>query len=225
MIRIPDALRRRVRAPAGREEIEGFLLSSWPLPDQARSFYAITNGLSIPQLGTEVLSLAAARQYGEAIGHLPHPSFFGLLPITESNDSNPYCLVLGERLRGAVLLLSHDGPVQVTHSSMQSFLDALAKSLESGGRPIHHPAAEVIDDPLVVAQADLLVEEVLGRRAADVGVLLPLVPACSPQALLTLLEVDDMCSLHNTGNHGPEDEVWDRRAACSSSSGSRRQRR
>jgi len=189
---LPDTLKRYTRKPADPYEIKKFRLGQDSLPDVVHSFYAATNGLLIPELGTEILSLAAAKEYGKAIDYHPVAQFFGLLPFTESNDSNPYCLILGERLHGAILQLHHDFGPKVTHTSLVSFLRALADLLESGGELIDDLPDEEITVSHFVTDSDFLINEILQEAEPDYGMLIPLLSACSAQSLITLLQADDM---------------------------------
>lgn len=189
---LPDQLQPCASPPASNAEIEGFKLGGRPLPSSARRFYAISNGLAIPELSTQLLSLAAAAEYGKSIASLPDARRYGLLPITESNDSNPYCLILGEKLNGAVMLLSHDGETRVTHGSMQGFLQSLATLLEQGGGLIDDLAAEDIQDARLIADADAMLGHELKRWFTDMHPFVPLLSACSPQMLVRLLGASDM---------------------------------
>jgi len=191
-VTLPNALERYAREPADPTEIDRFRLGSRSLTDAARSFYATTNGLLIPELGTEILSLGAAKEYGEALDYHTDAQFFGLLPFTESSDSNPYCLILGERLHGAILQLHHDFGPRVTHGSLESFLNALAELLEGGGELIADLADEAITGSRLVADADALISNILHQAEPDYDTLVSLLSACSPEILVTLLEVDDM---------------------------------
>jgi hypothetical protein len=189
---ISNTLKRYAREPADPAEIDGFRLGPWSLPEAARSFYATTNGLLVPELGTEILSLAAAKEYGDALDYHPDAQIFGLLPFTESNDSNPYCLILRERLHGAILQLHHDFGPKVTHSSLKGFLAALAELVEAGGELIDDLPHEEITDSRLVTDSDILISETLQQAKPNYSTLISLLSACSPQSLITLLKVDDM---------------------------------
>ena len=189
---VPSRLRGYLRAPATSEEVEGFRLGSRPLPEAVRDFYRQSNGFEVPELDTEILSIAAARRYGEAISRLAIADYYGLLPITNSNDSNPYCVVLGDRLNGAVMLLDHEGEVRVSHSSLQRFLESLADCLDDEAESVEDLEPEETTDPRIVAEADAVVLELLKVPTPDFPLLFPVISACSPQVLIALLQVNDM---------------------------------
>ncbi len=187
---IPESLRECCRpVPAADLDVQP---GGYTLPAALREFYGDTDGLEIPALGTEILALGAAVKYGEDLDFHPLSQLLGLLPISESNDSNPYCVILGERLNGAVVRLSHDDDTSVTHRSLASFLGSLGELATGGGELIDDLAAEAIDDERLRADADGVVAELLAADDFDETVIVPLVTVCSPATLVRMVESDDM---------------------------------
>ena len=219
MFEIPPALLPFTRPPVVEDTVRDWRQSGRPLAPNASCFYSITDGLALTPIGTDLLSLETATHYGEELSYHPVSQLLGLLPITESNDSNPYCLIVGPRLCRAVLLLSHDGDVIVSHNSLQSFLDALASLVESDGELTDDLEREEINDAQIVADADHLFAQTFGRLENDWDGLLPIVSACSAATLVRLLQVDDMwiretaairCGRLNLQSVGPVGEARER---------------
>ncbi len=187
---IPENLKAfRRPAPAADLDVRP---GGYALPAAVRELYRETDGLDIPPLGTEILALAAAVKVGADLDFHPLSQRLGLLPISESNDSNPYCVILGERLNGAVLRLSHDDDTSVTHASLASFFGALGELVAGGAEFIDDLAAEEIDDQGLCADADAVAADLLAADELDETLIVPLVTVCSPATLVRMVESDDM---------------------------------
>lgn len=155
------------------------------------AFYRMTDGLDLSPLATEVLGFEAARQYAADLAYHPLSEVLGLWPLTESDDSNPYCLCLHPKLQGAVLRLSHDDTPHVTHTSLASFLAALESLVVEGVGHIDACRAEFPLGEGLMAAADALLSDVQGDLS-DETLVVPLLSACSPEVITRCLSADNM---------------------------------
>jgi hypothetical protein len=134
--RVEIPLRLRGRAGASEAAVAGAGAGGWRLTTAAASFYRASDGAVIPGQREHILTLAEAQQAADAYHagrgmtryNREIATLFGLWPLT--SDINPHCLVLGPRLHGRVVTLPHDDVGEITHASLQDFLDALATGLE-----------------------------------------------------------------------------------------------
>jgi hypothetical protein len=88
-------------------------------PAEVRQLYRFSDGLDVPAAHFEFMSLSEMRRYP--------PMFLSgrwqWLPLTDSNDSNPYCVSCA--LRGRIMRVHHDDVAVVRCRGFESFLDAV----------------------------------------------------------------------------------------------------
>jgi hypothetical protein len=96
------------------------------LPAELFDLWSISDGLSGD--GMDILSVAAAREYGAVFD-----STFGYVPLTDCNDSNPYCVCCRDPLRGIITHVFHDGSPQLVCRGFGRFLEMVAAARRDGG--------------------------------------------------------------------------------------------
>lgn len=92
------------------------------IPEDLRAIYSIANGVTLTP-DFRLNSLADAAQYG---GYGTIHSTLRLVPLSDENDSNPYCLICASPLMGKVLHLNHDGVNKLCFDNLESFLETIS---------------------------------------------------------------------------------------------------
>lgn len=192
MFNLPQRLRPYSRNSAESASQEAISINGFMLPEELLSFYQTTDGLDLSLLDTDVLTLEAASAYAKDLEYHPLSQALGLWPITESNDSNPYCLCLNQNLHGAVLRLSHDGSTRISHNSLSAFLSSLEELVVDGAELIDDCKHQFPLDATLTASADRLLTDVLNQQDVDEAVIVPLLSACSPASIASCLNSDNM---------------------------------
>lgn len=95
------------------------------LPPRLIEFYSQSNGLVIDEYGLTLNDLANGAEYAEAISRFELAAFLGLFPLSESNDSNPYCIACKQPLLGRIIQLSHDDAPRLAYPDLDSFATAI----------------------------------------------------------------------------------------------------
>jgi cell wall assembly regulator SMI1 len=114
------------------------------LPEEVRAIYRTSNGLDVDPAGFEILSLEGALPMARALGASPAAAgHFGYFPLTESNDSNPFCVACRPPLRGRVVHVMHDDDAELRYRDAGSFLDAVLARV--AGTPAADERRRVID--------------------------------------------------------------------------------
>jgi len=114
------------------------------LPSQLRAFYGSANGLTIdgggsryvsvrPAAWMEMLPLAEVMPYIEGMRRYGFPQVWGYFPLTDCNDSNPYCVCCKGPLRNRVVHVFHDDVADLKFWDLGRFLDAVATAVASRG--------------------------------------------------------------------------------------------
>jgi hypothetical protein len=94
-------------------------------PGRLREFYQTTNGLIIHERRLVLNDLEKAVIYATALARFDIAHQFGLFPLTESNDSNPYCLACKQPLVGRVIHVRHDDTWRLAFRDLDQFTGAL----------------------------------------------------------------------------------------------------
>jgi|GEM_PF-1949278 len=163
-------------------------LTALGIPDDAAALWGTTDGLLLGD-GIEVCTAAdvvkAAKLWLEDPWH-PTAELAGLIPFTEANDSDPFCIATAEPIRGWVIRAYHDGTgEQVVALSLSDFLESIAqrgvepffdeRNFHVERTPDTIDAADKLltkwdgDSPEALsAFLPLLSEESLARLAADI---------------------------------------------------------
>ena len=183
MFTLPQRLGQYSRACAERGLQESVSINGFSLLEELISFYQTTDGLDLAVLDTDVLTLEAACAYAKGLECHPLSQALGLWPITESSDSNPYCVCLNPSLRGAVLRFCHDGATRITHNSLSAFLSYLEELVVEGAEFIDDCKPQFPLDAAVMASADRLLPALICQQESDETVIVPLLSACSPASI------------------------------------------
>ena len=86
-------------------------------------FYSTCNGAVIsPRL--QILPLDGVLRFVAGMGEFGIPQEWGYFPLTDFNDSNPYCVCCKGVLTGSIAHVRHDDNACLEFRSLWSFLDA-----------------------------------------------------------------------------------------------------
>jgi hypothetical protein len=95
------------------------------LPKELEEFSLDTNGLIIHEWRLIFNDIERATFYAKAIATFDIGEEFELFPITESNDSNPYCVACKPPFRGRIIQLRHDDSPRLAFRNLDQFADAI----------------------------------------------------------------------------------------------------
>src|SRR5262245_32189203 len=129
------------------------------LPPQLRDFYRSTNGLTIGGGGwMKVLPLAEVMPYVQGMRDYGVPQVWGYFPLTDCNDSDPYCVCCNGPLRNRVIHVFHDDVAQLKFWDLGRFLDAVAVAVVSKGED--HPELDMLPGEYTSDREDRTEDEV-----------------------------------------------------------------
>jgi hypothetical protein len=95
------------------------------LPRGVRDFFRACDGLTLDGGTMRLFSLDEARDYAESIRDAGIPQAWGYLPLTDTNDSNPYCVCCAAPLRNRVVRVYHDDVARLQFRSFENFLRSI----------------------------------------------------------------------------------------------------
>ena len=137
-------------------------------PECLRLFYSRCDGLVIPNLRLEILSLSAARDWRQDCSHHPLVEMWDLLPLTDSNDSNPYCCSLSGPVAGRIVLLKHDDIAQFAFRNFGELCSAVQALVDAGASSLFDLEHTYRPDNLDRTEADdQAAEQILGAPADE----------------------------------------------------------
>jgi SMI1 / KNR4 family (SUKH-1) len=139
------------------------------LPPQLRAFYGYTNGLTIddgglrygsvrPAAWMKILPLTEVIPYVEGMRQYDIPQVWGYFPLTDCNDSNPYCVCCNGPLRNRVVHVFHDDVAELNFWNLGRFLDAVAAAVVSKGED--HPELDRLPGDYTSDREDRTEDEV-----------------------------------------------------------------
>jgi hypothetical protein len=95
------------------------------IPEQLRAFYRETNGLVVHERRLVLNDVETAVKYANAIARIDFVHNLGLLPLTESNDSNPYCLACTPLVGNRIIHIRHDDAPRLAFRNLDQFAAAV----------------------------------------------------------------------------------------------------
>jgi hypothetical protein len=143
------------------------------LPTALQECYAAADGgqASDKLSALQLLSLAQAEEYEGCPGFFD--SYFGYLPITENNDSNPVCMCLKSPLAGHVVLVSHDASPRLLSRSLDGFFQAAVSELgrlREGGYFDTHGLPSDFDGPERTERDKAIAQQLVAAATPSDGV-------------------------------------------------------
>lgn len=115
----------KVRAGVSAVAIESIeAAGNLRLPDEVRSFYQIFDGVDFHGGTLEFLSLAKADVVRLDLSEMGFNRSWCYWPLTENNDSNPFCVSCSGPLSGFVVQVFHDDSPKIKWRTFDSFLKA-----------------------------------------------------------------------------------------------------
>ncbi len=94
------------------------------LSDEVRSFYLAFDGVDFDGGALEFLSLAKANVLRQGMSEIGCDRSWRYWPLTENNDSNPFCVSCSGPLRGFVVQVFHDDSPKIKWRTFDCFLKA-----------------------------------------------------------------------------------------------------
>lgn len=91
------------------------------IPAELRAFYRETNGLVVHERRLALNDFEKAVTYATALGRFDIAQQFGLFPLTESNDSNPYCIACKRPIVGHIIHVQHDDAWRLAFRNVDQF--------------------------------------------------------------------------------------------------------
>ncbi len=138
-------------------------------PERLSAFYRQSDGLLIVDRWLVLNSLAEGTRYAEAIGDIDLPHYLGLFPLSESNDSNPYCIACKPPLSGRIIHLRHDDAPRLAYRNLDEFAAALVTLSPSGRCSIDNLVLTYdVDHTDRTSDDDAVAEELLAGSCPDV---------------------------------------------------------
>jgi len=123
--RIRDFPSARTNAGATKAAIDAIeAATGLKLPDEIRTFHQAFDGVVFDDGALEFLSLAKADVLRRDMGEMGFDRSWRYWPLTENNDSNPFCIACSGSLRGFVVQVFHDESPKIKWRSFDSFLKA-----------------------------------------------------------------------------------------------------
>lgn len=114
------------RPPVSLERLsEASSRLGFQFPDQLTAFYRKSDGLVVHKLRLVLKDLTDAVKYAEAIHGWDFARCLGLFPLSESNDSNPYCVACSPLLFGRVIHVRHDDAPRLAFRCLDEFATAV----------------------------------------------------------------------------------------------------
>jgi len=95
------------------------------IPAEARAFYRETDGLVVHERRLLLHDFETAINYAKAIAGSDFTDYLGLLPLTESNDSNPYCMACKAPIGNRIVHLRHDDAPRLAFRNLDHFAAAV----------------------------------------------------------------------------------------------------
>jgi hypothetical protein len=167
----------KLNQPASAEQLANFERKiGLVLPAALRECYSSADGgqATHDQSELRILSLAQAEEYEDVPGFFD--SYFGYMPITENNDSNPVCVCLKSPLAEHVVLVSHDGSPRLLSRSLDGFFQSTTSQLgrlREGGYFDTHDLPSDFDGPERNERDKAIAHQLIAAAAcgdSDVGV-------------------------------------------------------
>jgi hypothetical protein len=174
--RFLSAFSFKLNKPASTEQLADFEQKiGLALPAAMRECYSSADGgqATHDQSELRILSLAQAEEYEDVPGFFD--SYFGYMPITENNDSNPVCVCLKSPLAGHVVLVSHDGSPRLLSRSLDGLFELAVSELgrlREGGYFDTHGLPSDFDGPERNEQDKAIARELMAAATpadSDVG--------------------------------------------------------
>lgn len=100
------------------------------LPDEVKAFYAASDGATVADGASKILSLAEALELAQGMASFGIPKRWRYFPLTDASDSNPYCVCCREPVQGWIAHVYHDDVATLQFRSFAGFLDALVTTLD-----------------------------------------------------------------------------------------------
>ncbi|PCJ56846.1 MAG: hypothetical protein COA79_17990 [Planctomycetota bacterium] len=101
-------------------------------PNELIEFLSKRESLNNSELSIQILSIEESVEYSVKLSGIAAFESLCLLPIEDSENSNPYCYVNNGPLKGAIIYLSHDDSAKVMCESIKSFETALNLIIKNG---------------------------------------------------------------------------------------------
>lgn len=99
------------------------------LSDEVKSFLSFARSLNNPEKGLSFLSDDDAYTSADSYNQIEAFQSLSLIPLEDSNNSNPLCYVSYGCASGMIMQLSHSDDSRILFDSLESFKSALKKNI------------------------------------------------------------------------------------------------
>lgn len=101
------------------------------IPNEILEFWSLVRPLNNAENGMNFLLPEASLSYAVALSEIEIFKSLGLIPLEDSNNSNPVCFISNGPASGMVMLLSHDEGSKIIFNSLSEFQSCLIKNTEN----------------------------------------------------------------------------------------------
>lgn len=175
-------------------------------PDRLAEFYRQSDGLVVDERRLTLIDLANATKYAKAIDDGDFCHRLGLFPISESNDSNPYCVSCKPPLFGRLIHLRHDDASRLAFRDVDAFAQAiLALSANDEWHIDDLPLGYNRDHSDRTSEDDAAADALLAGDCPDVentyAIAISLFSRNRASSIIKLLEYDNMWVREDAARH------------------------
>ncbi|QGJ69753.1 Hypothetical protein PBC10988_14400 [Planctomycetales bacterium 10988] len=169
-----------------------------PPPDDLVKHFSEGSFPNDPVLHFNLLPLEDALDFSISIqthAYLGEP--LGLFALEDANNSNPYCYVSKGPAKGTIYYLPHDGWPEFAYDSLEDFLTAIRKAIESGtyiDDLVHDKVLPSIDRHEVANYTEKLLEE--DALVEEIVAYIPLLDTKETKLFEKLVKHPEPCVLH-----------------------------
>jgi hypothetical protein len=99
-------------------------------PDDYRRFIAESDGLLFETQSVKILSLKESLEYFKCLRKFGLTQTWGYFPISDNEDSNPWCICCKEPLAGYIVRVAHDDGAQLKFRSIEALFEGIKSVIE-----------------------------------------------------------------------------------------------
>lgn len=195
------------RPPASRDQLDAAQEQlGLSFPPGLVAFYLQSNGLVVHERHLILNDLATATDYAAVMSDIDLVEYLGLLPLSESNDSNPYCVSCKPPLSGRIIHLQHDDAPRLAFPDLDSFALAIVSLASSPDWTIDDiDLGYAADHSDRTPADDLAADELLAGDCPDVENLLSIAMSLFSRdrldSIIGLLEHESMWVREDAARH------------------------
>ncbi len=101
------------------------------IPNEVNEFWSHVRPMNNVAKGINFLQAEVSSSYADSLSQIEVFEVLGLIPLEDSNNSNPVCYVTAGCAAGVVMLLSHDEGSKIIFNSLSDFKDCIEENLNT----------------------------------------------------------------------------------------------